>query len=658
MKEKVGIMGRVAFPRFIFLFIFISTAFASDPYTLSLQDVRSSMDKMFTYHVENKEFSPLIVKRSLKIYIEQFDPDRLYLLKGEVEPFLSLTPRQIRRVINDFQRDQYPEYWNLNFLIEKSIHRNQRIRHEEIERLIDGETEDFTLHVTTSYPNYSSTEQELRERVHNRLILELKAYMKGRKEVSLNPQLIQKILNHRSKKSISFESQYLNPTEHTLALHMLKAMAKSLDAHTGYYSPREAYEIRAALKKEFSGVGVVLCEDFDGVYISDVVKGGPAEKSGNIEVGDVLVAVNHQGIEKLVFEELLEVMKGQSGSKVTLGLKRNKTILHVDLIREKITMDDERLSIEFVPNGDGIIGKINVPAFYDNGGAVSLDRDLREALRTLKQEGELQGIVMDFRENSGGFLSQAVKVSSFFIQGGLIVISKYADGEVSYQRNIDGRRYFDGPLVILTSKASASAAEIVAQALQDYGVALIVGDERSYGKGSMQYQTITDERAKAFFKVTVGRYYTASGRSPQIQGVQADIVVPTIFFPYNIGERYLEFPLSNDHLSGDVFHSLMNIKQGSYRDVARFTVPYLKPRESGWRQMLPRLTANSQERIDQNQNFQFFLKVGNGYRPKKSRGQSRRDAQGENFGSNDLQMNEAVEIVRDMISISREKPLR
>ena len=651
-------MGRAFFLRFIFLFIFVSTAFASDPYTLSLKDVRPSMDKMFTYHVENKEFSPLVVKRSIKIYIEQFDPDRLYLLKGEIEPFLSLTAGQTRSVINNFHRDLYPEYWNLNLLIEKSINRNQKIRHEEIERLVAEGSEGLNTPIVTSYSSYSSTEQELRERVHNRLILEVKAYMKGRKDVSLNPQLIQKILNHRSKRSVSFESQYLNSTEHSLALHMLKAMAKSLDAHTGYYSPREAYEIRAALKKEFSGVGVVLREDFDGVYIFSVVQGGPAEKSGNIQAGDVLVAVNHQGVEELTFEELLEVMKGKVGSKVTLGLKRSETIVHVDLIREKITMDDERLSLEFVPNGDGIIGKITVPAFYDNGGAVSLDRDLREALRALKQEGNLQGIVMDFRENSGGFLSQAVKVSSFFIQGGLIVISKYADGEVSYQRNIDGRRYFDGPLVILTSKASASAAEIVAQALQDYGVALVVGDERSYGKGSMQYQTITDERAKAFFKVTVGRYYTASGRSPQIQGVQADIVVPTIFFPYNIGERYLEFPLSNDHLSGDVFHSLMNIKQGSYRDVARFSVPYLKPRESDWRQMLPRLAANSQERIDQSQNFQFFLKVGNGYRPKKSRMQSRRDAQGENFGSNDLQMNEAVEIVRDMISISREKTLR
>jgi carboxyl-terminal processing protease len=333
-------------------------------------------------------------------------------------------------------------------------------------------------------------------------------------------------------------------------------------------------------------------------------------------------------------------------------------VVHVDLIREKISMDDERVTYSSEPYADGIIGKIDVPAFYDNGGNINVSHDLREALRALKAEGNLKGIVMDFRENSGGFLSQAVKVSSLFINGGLIVISKYADGEVSYARDVNGQLFFDGPVVILISKASASAAEIVAQALQDYGVAIIVGDERSYGKGSMQFQTITDEKAKAFFKVTVGRYYTASGRSPQIQGVQGDVLVPTAFFPYNIGEKYLEYPLSNDHLSGDVFHSLMNVKQGSYRDVARFAVPYLKPRESQWRQMLPTLIRNSRDRIENNQNYQFFLKVGSGYRPKKVKTQNRSDAVKENFGVIDLQIQEAVEIVKDMIVLDRQNSLQ
>ena len=108
-------MGSRFFLKFIALFICVGSLFGSDPYTLSLKDVRPSMDKMFVYHVENKTFSPIVVKRSLKIYIEQFDPDRLYLLKGEVEPFLSITPRQIRKVINHFNEDQFPEYANLNF---------------------------------------------------------------------------------------------------------------------------------------------------------------------------------------------------------------------------------------------------------------------------------------------------------------------------------------------------------------------------------------------------------------------------------------------------------------------------------------------------------------------------------------------------------------
>ena len=652
-------MIRRCFYTIIFLLSAVS-GFASEAFTLNLRDVRMTMDKMFAYHVENKEFSPLIVKRSFKLYIEHFDPDKTYLMKDEVEHFLSLNSGVINEVIKEYHQDRFSQYNDLNHMIQKAIHRHQKIREEQIKRLIKEGDEALSQSVTLSYPNYPSTTKEFKNRIYNHLLLQLKMYMKNRQVKIVTPALIQKILQYRGKKALAHETPYLEGSEHILTLNILKALAKSLDAHTGYYSPREAYDIRASLKKQFSGVGVVLREDFDGVFVSDLVDGGPAQRSGQIEVGDILVAVDHRGMEDITFEQLLEVLKGKEGAKVTLGVKRqhmDPNVIHVDLIREKITMNDERLSFSVEPYGDGIIGKINVPAFYDNGGQISLDKDLKEALKTLKSEGEVKGLVLDFRENSGGFLTQAVKVSSLFINGGLIVISKYADGEVSYARDVDGRQFFDGPLVILISKASASAAEIVAQALQDYGVALIVGDERSYGKGSMQYQTLTDEKAKAFFKVTVGRYYTASGRSPQIQGVQSDILVPTMFFPYNIGEKYLEFPLSNDHLSGDVFHSLMNIKQGSYRSRARFTVPYLKPRESEWRQMLPNLNSNSKERLSRDQNFQFFLKVGNGYRPKRGRYQSGNKVIQQNFGVDDLQIKESVEIIKDMILMNSQKQL-
>ena len=158
----------------------------------------------------------------------------------------------------------------------------------------------------------------------------------------------------------------------------------------------------------------------------------------------------------------------------------------------------------------------------------------------LKSQGNLRGLILDLRSNSGGFLSQAVKVAGLFISDGVIVISKYSNGEEKFYRDVDGKTVYDGPLVVLTSKATASAAEIVAQALQDYGVALVVGDEHTYGKGTIQTQTVTDNRSTSYFKVTVGKYYTVSGHTPQKEGVKADIVVPGRWSKEKIGEMSID----------------------------------------------------------------------------------------------------------------------
>jgi carboxyl-terminal processing protease len=167
-------------------------------------------------------------------------------------------------------------------------------------------------------------------------------------------------------------------------------------------------------------------------------------------------------------------------------------------------MRDFRLQAFDEPFGDGLIAKLTLPAFYESEEGSSCEKDMRDALRKLKAKGKVLGVVLDLRENSGGFLNQAVKTAGLFITSGVIVISKYAQGELQYLRDLDGRVYYTGPLLVLTSKASASAAEIVAQALQDYGTALVVGDERTYGKGSIQYQNVTERGSGAFFKVTVG----------------------------------------------------------------------------------------------------------------------------------------------------------
>ena len=306
-------------------------------------------------------------------------------------------------------------------------------------------------------------------------------------------------------------------------------------------------------------------------------------------------------------------------------------------------MEEERLLDKSEPFADGFIGKLTLPSFYESTSASSCESDLREGIKLLKRQGNLKGVVLDMRENLGGFLNQAIKVTGLFITSGVVVISKYAQGEVQYMRSIDPRVYYNGPLVILTSKASASAAEIVAQALQDYGVALIVGDERTYGKGTIQYQTVTDDEAAAFFKVTVGRYYTVSGRSTQIEGVQADIVVPTAFSPYNIGERYLEYPLSNDHVPSVYHDQLLDIDGQAKLWFQKNYLPYIQKKESVWHKMLSKLQANSAHRLSHDPNFKLFLK------------QLKEEPleEGQNWGVEDLQMAEAVSIVKDMIMLQK-----
>lgn len=614
------------------------------------------MQNIFHYHIENKEFSPLIVKRSFKIYLEQFDPDKLYFLKEEITPFLELKDKDIAKIIKQYEKDHYDEYIRLNAVIEKAIERHRKIREEIKPLIVNGS---FRQNRDIEQNNdYASSEAELKQRI----LYKFNKLMSLREKKSDQPfgqEKKLKLLNLYEKRLKRIENFYYNLdekgethsvqfTEHNQSLHILKAMTKSLDSHSAYYSSDEAAELRAALKKQFQGIGIVLKESEEGVYISDLITGGPAYTSGKIKIGDFVIAIDEFNIQDVAFDEVLDHLRGEEGTSVELTLKRNQEDpLKVSLKREKIVLHEERLSYTYEPYADGVIGKIVLPGFYDNGEGVNSEKDLRDAIKELKAMGPVYGLVIDLRENSGGFLSQAVKVAGLFITKGVIVISKYSDGEIRYMRDLDGRMYYQGPLVLLTSKASASAAEIVAQALQDYGVAVIVGDERTYGKGSMQYQTVTEEDAKVYFKVTVGRYYTISGRSTQIEGVKADILVPTAFSPYNIGERYLEYPLPSDQLDVE------NMTNGKtqYKAFQKKYVPSLQVQETEWKRMLPYLKTNSEKRLAKDENFQFFLRRLRG-EVTESRSSSK-NQRAPNFGVSDLQVKESVNILKDMIYLHK-----
>jgi len=634
---------------FVVFFIVVFSQIFSLPQQLKKSDIRPTLEELFSYHVEYKELTPLLVKRTFKSYIEQFDAPKMYLLYGEVKPYLELSSAEVEGVMTGYASDSYGQYEQLNQTIAKAILRARAIR-QEVGKELAANGEKIDSSGGEMFFQFPTTTDQLKSRIRMQMVRLLLSEKRSADPKFWTPERREKILSLYEKRYQRYESAYLpsDPkAEHYFAMHILKAMARSLDAHTAYFSPDEAFEMRASLEKQFEGVGIVLREGVDGVEVTDLVKGGPAARSGKIQIGDFLVAVDGTSVVNASYDEVLERLKGSGNKEVALGLKRfvpngQEATYQVDLKREKILMQEERVQYAAEPFGDGYIGKLVLPSFYESSDAPSCEMDLREALKELKKKGKLNGLVLDMRENLGGFLNQAVKVAGLFITSGVVVISKYSQGEIQYMRNVDPRVYYNGPLVILTSKASASAAEIVAQALQDYGVGVVVGDPRTYGKGTIQYQTVTDNDAAAFFKVTVGRYYTVSGRSTQINGVQADIVVPTEFAPYNIGERYLEYPLPNDQVPAAYADPLADVDPQAKLWFQRNYLPYIQKKESIWTQMMPMLKKNSAYRIEHDPNFKLFLQMINGEAPTPDKGM--------NWGVEDLQMGESVNIVKDMIS--------
>ena len=378
--------------------------------------------------------------------------------------------------------------------------------------------------------------------------------------------------------------------------------------------------------------------------IRDRLCGGPAEGCGKLQPGDRIVSVDGKSVEGSSFRHVLDVMRGPEGSSTTLGIARKDSLnriqhLQVPLKRKKIALDDKRVDVSTQRYGDGVIGRITLHSFYEGGDGVSSEKDIRKAITDLQKNDVLHGIVLDMRDNTGGFLSQAIKVSGLFIKNGVVVISKYSDGEIKYYRVLDSDRLYDGPLVVLVSKGSASATEIVAQTLQDYGVAIVVGDEKTYGKGTIQHQTVTDVGSNAFFKVTVGRYYTPSGKSTQGDGVISDIVVPTSLHYTEIGENFLDFPLEADCVEAAFNDPLSDIDPFARRWFSKYYTPTLQERETRWTTHLTLLKKNSEERIAQNKNYQHFLQSI----------KDKVDSTSTTIEMNDLQIEESINIIKDMI---------
>jgi carboxyl-terminal processing protease len=374
----------------------------------------------------------------------------------------------------------------------------------------------------------------------------------------------------------------------------LTALAHVYDPHSDYFNRSQLDSFAIGMNLSLLGIGAELTSEDGYCTIHRLLPGGPAAKSNKLKENDKIIAVAQSNqppvdVVDMSLSKAVQLIRGPKGTEVRLTIvpagadSAARTIL--TLVRDEIKLEDQEAKakiIELPSSGNRTLrlGVIDLPSFYasfdpsntrgKNEEPRSTTEDVRRLLSKLKQEN-VSGVILDLRRNGGGSLEEAINLTGLFIKDGPVVLVKDYDGTVQEDDDRDSSIFYDGPLIVLTSRFSASASEILAGALQDYGRALIVGDSSTHGKGTVQsVQPLGDALTRmgvrgltndpGALKVTIKKFYRASGASTQLKGVVPDIVLPSILSESTeIGEKALENPLPWDTIRSAKFDHLNRV---------------------------------------------------------------------------------------------------
>lgn len=636
-------------------FTFTFGLFAKLP-DITNQDVVTQMSAILKSHAEHKTLNKELIKRSLNNYLEELDSSKTYFTIDDIKEWVEPSDALLNQILKDYSAKKFDVFFQIDQKLASVIPR----RHALEEKM--GETPLPSKVNIDEFKDmkWAKDQGELLDRLRKIKALQIETSSK------LTDDVKEKALQRIQKRQAKFEEEVLNPDpvqkQRFVYTYTLKALASSLDSHTAYFTPEEAAAFMINVQQKLFGIGAQLRDDINGFTIVKILEGGPAANSKEIKVKDRIIAVNGEPVVGMDIADAVELIRGEENTPVTLTVIREipedgtnkEEKLDITLKRGAVVLKETRYEASYEPFGDGVIATLRLSAFYQDSDSSSAE-DLEKALEAMKKEHHVKGLILDLRYNSGGLLSQAVAVTGLFITKGTVVSVKDEAGHIQHLRDLDGNTIFDGPLIVLINRASASASEIVAQALQDYGRALIVGDDHSFGKGSFQTFTLTGEKAtdinpKGEYKVTRGRYYTVSGKSPQLKGVQSDIIVPGILSESEIGEKFGKYPLVNDEIKANFDDDLSDIPF-LQRERIRFLYKFdlQKPLKT-YVPYLDTLRKNEKERLANNKNYQNLLKEI------KKKSEDFDPENLEEFGKNDLQLGEAYSIMKDLILLMQHTP--
>ena len=524
---------------------------ALKPGTLQRQTALIVNRVLQRYHYKKVRLDDKLSEKILDKYLETLDPNKSFFTAGDIEKFKKYRHKLDEAIAYGWLEPAYEIFRAYRRRVDQQV--------AWALELLDRDRFDFTRperyrfdREDAPWPKDEAALKELwRKRVKND-ILALKLAGKDEKKAIETLRKRYKTLRRRIHQLDAGEVFQM----------FLNAYTTSIEPHTAYMSPARSENFDISMRLSLQGIGAVLMSKDEYTQIQKVIPGGPAAKSGQLKAGDRIVGVA-QGrtgeMEDVVgwpLQDVVEKIRGPKGTVVRLailprGATPGSAPKEVTLVRDRIKLEDQAAKSEVLEVDGMRFGVIEIPAFYRDFAAQaagkkdfrSTTRDVRRLIAKLEKEG-VDGIIIDLRNNGGGSLTEAVELTGLFIPQGPVVQVKDARGRVDVERDTDPAEVYKGPLAVLVNRNSASASEIFAGAIQDYGRGLVIG-EPTFGKGTVQtlvnlgqFSRTRDDLGR--LRLTIAQFFRVEGGSTQNKGVIPDIVFPTAPQDDEHGERSLD----------------------------------------------------------------------------------------------------------------------
>ena len=552
---------------FTVLLLAVTVAFASVDSDSSLK-IEPQMEHRYAsniatrfltnYHYKRTRLDDELSSEIFDSYLELLDPAKIYFLAEDIESF-----ERYRTSLDDALRhsDLMPAYDIFNVYTDRVQQRVDYAR-ARVQKPFDFAIDEQYQYDREDEP-WVSTPQELDELWRKRVKNDYLRLLLTDKE----PDAIVETLTERYD-NLERRINELN-TEDVFQFFM-NAFAQSIEPHTAYLSARNSENFEISMKLSLEGIGALLGRENEYTLISSVVPGGPADQDGRLKAGDRITAVGQGNDGKMVdvigwrVDDVVDLIRGPKDTVVRLEVLPEDVSVSgpttiIDIVRNEVKLEEQAAQSEIievpVEGADGNtmkIGVIDLPVFYmDFAGRAqnkpdyrSSTRDVRRLIGELEEQG-VAGIIIDLRNNGGGSLLEATTLTGLFIDTGPVVQVRNSSGRISLEEDVDPGMAWEGPLAVLVNRYSASASEIFAAAIQDYGRGVVIG-EPTFGKGTVQSLLDLDDYAPSDkpgmgqLKITMAQFFRVNGGSTQNMGVEPDIRFPSFGDPQEYGERSMD----------------------------------------------------------------------------------------------------------------------